>query len=163
MADEILVVDDEADIRMLISGILADEGYAVREGGHSDEALEAIASRVDLRSRCEVTWTEIMRAITPDHAVLINRQNRRGSMIQAGMSMFILETEPAGYAWRHFVGVDEQRPATLCEPLPHETDRKLPSARTGRSADPAGTHGGRFGLRGTNGARDHGRVCAETS
>jgi hypothetical protein len=29
--------------------------------------------------------------------VLINRQNRRGSMIQAGMSMFILETEPAGY------------------------------------------------------------------
>jgi hypothetical protein len=29
--------------------------------------------------------------------VLINRQNRRGSMIQAGMSMYILETEPAGY------------------------------------------------------------------
>ena len=45
----------------------------------------------------EVTWTEIIRAITPDHAVLINRLNRRGSMIQAGMSMFILETEPAGY------------------------------------------------------------------
>ncbi len=28
---------------------------------------------------------------------LINRQNRSGSMIQSGMSMFILETEPAGY------------------------------------------------------------------
>jgi len=39
----------------------------------------------------------VIRAITPDHAVLINRQNRRGSMIEAGMSMFILETEPAGY------------------------------------------------------------------
>ncbi len=62
-----------------------------------DVVLEAIGSRVELRSRCEVTWTEIIRAITPDHAVLINRQNRRGSMIQAGMSMFILETEPAGY------------------------------------------------------------------
>ena len=65
---------------------------------HSGEVvLEAIGSSVDRRSRCEVTWTEIIRAITPDHAVLINRQNRRGSMIQAGMSMYILETEPAGY------------------------------------------------------------------
>jgi microcompartment protein CcmL/EutN len=29
--------------------------------------------------------------------VLINRQDRRGSMILPGQSMFILETEPAGY------------------------------------------------------------------
>jgi ethanolamine utilization microcompartment shell protein EutS len=65
---------------------------------HSGQVvLEAIGSRIELRSRCEVSWTEIIRAITPDHAVLINRLNRRGSMIQAGMSMFILETEPAGY------------------------------------------------------------------
>jgi len=65
---------------------------------HSGEVvLEAIGSSIERRSRCEVTWTEIIRAITPDHAVLINRLNRRGSMIQAGMSMFILETEPAGY------------------------------------------------------------------
>ncbi len=62
-----------------------------------DVVLEAIGSTVEQRSRCEVSWTEIIRAITPDHAVLINRQNRRGSMIQSGMSMFILETEPAGY------------------------------------------------------------------
>jgi len=40
---------------------------------------------------------EVIRGITPDHAVLINRDNRRGSMILAGQSMFILETEPAGY------------------------------------------------------------------
>ncbi|MCP9908929.1 BMC domain-containing protein, partial [Cyanobium sp. BA20m-p-22] len=45
-----------------------------------DVVLEAIGSRVEQRSRCEVSWTEIIRAITPDHAVLINRQNRRGSM-----------------------------------------------------------------------------------
>ena len=65
---------------------------------HSGEVvLEAIGSSIEQRSRCEVTWTEIIYAITPDHAVLINRLNRRGSMIQAGMSMFILETEPAGY------------------------------------------------------------------
>jgi len=65
---------------------------------HSGQVvLEAIGSTIEQRSPCKVTWTEIIRAITPDHAVLINRQNRRGSMIQAGMSMFILETEPAGY------------------------------------------------------------------
>jgi two-component system nitrogen regulation response regulator NtrX len=45
VAHEILIVDDEADIRMLISGILADEGYAVREGGDSDEALDAVRAR----------------------------------------------------------------------------------------------------------------------
>ncbi len=59
--------------------------------------LEAIGSDVNQRTKPEVSWTEVIRAITPDHAVLINRQNRRGSMIQSGMSMFILETEPAGY------------------------------------------------------------------
>ena len=45
MAHEILVVDDEADIRMAISGILADEGYVVREAGDSDSAQEAIRTR----------------------------------------------------------------------------------------------------------------------
>ena len=30
MANEILIVDDEPDIRMLIEGILEDEGYTVR-------------------------------------------------------------------------------------------------------------------------------------
>lgn len=49
------------------------------------------------RSECSIMWNEIIRAITPDHAVLINRDNRRGSMILAGQSMFIMECEPAGY------------------------------------------------------------------
>ncbi len=62
-----------------------------------DVVLDAIGSTISRRSPCDVSWTEVIRAITPDHAVLINRLNRRGSMIEAGMSMFILETEPAGY------------------------------------------------------------------
>ena len=45
MAADILVVDDEADIRMLIGGLLTDEGYATREAGNSDEALAAIRQR----------------------------------------------------------------------------------------------------------------------
>ena len=65
---------------------------------HSGQVvLEAIGSSIDRRSPCQVRWPYITSDITPDHAVLINRLNRRGSMIQAGMSMFILETEPAGY------------------------------------------------------------------
>jgi len=45
MARDILIVDDEADIRMLITGILHDEGYATREAADSDGAFEAIADR----------------------------------------------------------------------------------------------------------------------
>src|SRR5918995_6170532 len=45
MALEVLVVDDEADIRELVSGVLEDEGYAVRSAANSTEALEAIEER----------------------------------------------------------------------------------------------------------------------
>jgi len=45
MAADILVVDDEADIRELVSGILADEGYAVRVAADSEQALAAIRAR----------------------------------------------------------------------------------------------------------------------
>ncbi len=44
-----------------------------------------------------IAWQEVIRGMTPDHTVLINRQDRRGSMILPGQSMFILEAEPAGY------------------------------------------------------------------
>jgi two-component system nitrogen regulation response regulator NtrX len=42
---DILVVDDEADIRDLVSGLLEDEGHAVRVASNSDEALAAIRAR----------------------------------------------------------------------------------------------------------------------
>jgi two-component system nitrogen regulation response regulator NtrX len=45
MALDILIVDDEADIRMLIAGVLADEGYETRQAGDSDAALAAIRAR----------------------------------------------------------------------------------------------------------------------
>lgn len=42
---DILVVDDEADIRDLVSGLLEDEGHSVRVASNSDEALAAIRAR----------------------------------------------------------------------------------------------------------------------
>jgi two-component system, NtrC family, nitrogen regulation response regulator NtrX len=42
---DILVVDDENDIRELVAGILEDEGYRTRTARNSDEALAAIQSR----------------------------------------------------------------------------------------------------------------------
>ena len=45
MAADILIVDDEADIRELIGGILEDEGYEARLAADSDSALAAIADR----------------------------------------------------------------------------------------------------------------------
>ena len=44
MAD-ILVVDDEKDIRDLISGILVDEGYETRLAGNSADALSTVSAR----------------------------------------------------------------------------------------------------------------------
>jgi two-component system nitrogen regulation response regulator NtrX len=45
MASDILVVDDEADIRELVSGILEDEGHRCRLARDSDEALRIIEER----------------------------------------------------------------------------------------------------------------------
>ncbi len=45
MSSDILIVDDERDIRELIAGILGDEGYATRTARDADEALVQIAQR----------------------------------------------------------------------------------------------------------------------
>lgn len=45
MAADILIIDDEADIRMLVAGILQDDGYETRLAHNSDAALSEIATR----------------------------------------------------------------------------------------------------------------------
>lgn len=45
MALEILIVDDERDIRELVAGVLGDEGYACRTAADSNEAIAAIDER----------------------------------------------------------------------------------------------------------------------
>ena len=46
MTSDILIVDDEADIRDLVSDILKDAKYSTRTAGNSDSAFRAIAERV---------------------------------------------------------------------------------------------------------------------
>lgn len=46
MARDILIVDDEADIRMVLSGILEDEGWATREAFDADSVEAALSQRV---------------------------------------------------------------------------------------------------------------------
>ena len=59
--------------------------------------LSSIGADVNDREHCDIEWHDIIYGMTSDHAVLINRQHRGGSMILPGESMFILEAQPAGY------------------------------------------------------------------
>src|SRR3954451_15615015 len=45
IAPDILIVDDEEDIRDLVSGILRDEGYDTRVAGDADGALNIVRAR----------------------------------------------------------------------------------------------------------------------
>ena len=45
MAHDILIIDDEDDIRDLVAGILEDEGYTTRQAASADEAIKAMQSR----------------------------------------------------------------------------------------------------------------------
>ena len=62
-----------------------------------EHVLRYLQTEHSTRQPCKVMWNEVVKCITPDHATLINRDNRKGSMILPGQSMFILETTLAGY------------------------------------------------------------------
>ena len=45
MAHDILIVDDEADIRDLVAGILEDEGFTTRTARDKDQEFKTIRER----------------------------------------------------------------------------------------------------------------------
>ncbi len=78
---DILVVDDEADIRELVSGLLEDEGHAIRTASNSEEALAAIRARKPSLALLDI-WMQgggidglelldIIRTIDPDLPVVM--------------------------------------------------------------------------------------------
>jgi DNA-binding NtrC family response regulator len=56
MAHDILIVDDEPDIRSLIDGILADEGFETRQAHNSDAALAHFRARRRASSSSTSGW-----------------------------------------------------------------------------------------------------------
>lgn len=46
MSKDILIVDDEKDIRVLIKGILEDEGYQTREASNAEQAIAAVEEKI---------------------------------------------------------------------------------------------------------------------
>lgn len=88
-----------------LGGQVVERAFGSMEIHSRDQASVLESARIILRwlntsesarQTVRVPWQEIIRGINPDHAVLINRQNRKGSMVLPNQSIFILETEPAG-------------------------------------------------------------------
>ncbi len=71
-----------------------DQSDVLESGNH---VLRYLQTENTQRPSCTVKWNEVICNITVDHATLINRDNRRGSMVLPGQSIFIMETEPAGH------------------------------------------------------------------
>ena len=46
LAHDILIVDDEADIRLLIEGILNDEGFKARQAASAEEASSTFGCKM---------------------------------------------------------------------------------------------------------------------
>jgi two-component system nitrogen regulation response regulator NtrX len=103
MMHDILIVDDEADIRTLTAGILEDEGFETREAADSTAALAVIEARLpslillDIWLQgSELDGLEILQAVKKDHpAVPIVMMSGHGtietavSAIQEGAYDFI--------------------------------------------------------------------------
>jgi len=77
MAHDILIIDDERDIRALIGGILADEGMTTREAANSDEALAAVRTRqpslviLDIwLQNSKLDGLQILEQLQKDHPLL---------------------------------------------------------------------------------------------
>ena len=74
MADDILIVDDEDDIRLLISGVLEDEGYETRQAADSESALEEISARRPSLVILDI-WLEGSRADGMELLHIIRREH----------------------------------------------------------------------------------------
>ena len=79
-------------------GLLEIHSYSqadVREAGRA--ILDALGLKEEERLKPKAVATQIIRKVDAHQAQLINR-NRRGSMLLADQTLYILETDPAGYA-----------------------------------------------------------------
>jgi hypothetical protein len=66
----------------------------VRQAGQA--ILETLELKETERQKPKIVSNQVIRHVEPDHAIIVN-SNRWGNMLLPGQSLFILETEPAGY------------------------------------------------------------------
>jgi hypothetical protein len=85
---------------------VVERAYGLLEVHHEDQGevrqagqaiLEYLGVEEAQRHRPKIVSNQIIRAVEPYQSQIINR-NSQGSMLLPGQSLFILETEPAGYA-----------------------------------------------------------------
>ena len=74
----------------------SDEQGDARQAGEA--VLEAIGRKEQDRLKAKVLTSQLIRNVTDHHAQLINR-SRYGNMVLRGDTLYILEVEPAGYAY----------------------------------------------------------------
>lgn len=74
----------------------SDEQGDARQAGEA--VLEAIGKQEKDRLKAKVLTSQLIRNVTDHHAQLINR-SRYGNMVLRGDTLYILEVEPAGYAY----------------------------------------------------------------
>lgn len=58
--------------------------------------LDSLGLKETERQKPKIVSNQVIRHVEPDHAIIVN-SNRWGNMLLPGQSLFILETEPAGY------------------------------------------------------------------
>ena len=78
-------------------GDVARQGDIAAVKAAAEAVLDAMELSPDKAMKPKILASKIVTRIDPGHAFLINR-NKGGSMILAGETLFVLETEPAAYA-----------------------------------------------------------------
>ncbi|MCF7849836.1 MAG: hypothetical protein K9M45_13375 [Kiritimatiellales bacterium] len=74
----------------------SDEQGDARQAGEA--ILDAIDQKEENRMKPHVKTSQLIKNVTDHHAQMINR-TRYGNMLVRGDTLYILETEPAGYAY----------------------------------------------------------------
>lgn len=84
---------------------IVERAFGLLEVHHSDqgevrqagiEILKTLELREEQRQKPKIVSNQVIRHVEPDHAIIVN-SNRWGNMLLPGQSLFILETDPAGY------------------------------------------------------------------
>ncbi len=69
------------------------QGEVIQAG---EEILKSLGLSETERQKPKIVSNQVIRHVEPDHAIIVN-SNRWGNMLLPGQSLFILETDPAGY------------------------------------------------------------------